>query len=747
VIVLALVVLPARLLATTANDLCAASADPCTVSSDVTVDTGSMLDLGTRELHVASGGALDVGTGAMTLHVGKLTIDSGGSVRALGDASNPGGTITINTGDMTVAGTIDVSGSPGGTVTAMSSGALAVSGTIAAGSLLRAADGGIINIVGGSGTVSGTISAKGGFDGTGGDLSVDNNGDLTISGKLDASGGDGGCIDVQAGTDTTVGNLVVTATAVLSGDATTAGGFGGEVDATAAGDGVTTGLVTIEGLLSATGRPGSTDIGGGDGGCVSVEGSGPVVVDNASAKLTADGGSPDGDGGEVDVFSDKAVITLQGTVTASCMGTASSGGVVTIDGNTDVTINGSALCTGGSGGGGDIDITSDTTSISVSSTAVVDVSSTSGGDGGGICLAAGPMMTGMRTIVVEGRLAADGGAGAGGGGSIDLESGDAARVTGSGTLHASGGSGGGAGGTLTVNADPGIVLIEGPLVAVGATPNGAGGVVSIDAGARVSITGSIDGHGGGTGGQIGIASNTGPIDILATAQANSIGGAGGSIEVKDQGDVHVGSSLISDGSMMGGTIAVTGCSVTVCGLNSSSCPAGGKGVLSSKGPSGVNRVTGNNVTAILGTMTADASTGHNQLVYDGTDAHAPLVLGQVTPAATLVVDQTIMACPICGDHIIEPPETCDDGNTNDGDGCSSMCQIETPIPGDANGDSLVTPDDVGFCITEIFDGDGDLLSMVSGGSFHASPGVDANGDKIVSAADVTATIKHLPTSP
>src|SRR5215831_8921445 len=54
VIVLALVVLPARLLATTANDLCAASADPCTVSSDVTVDTGSMLDLGARELHVAS---------------------------------------------------------------------------------------------------------------------------------------------------------------------------------------------------------------------------------------------------------------------------------------------------------------------------------------------------------------------------------------------------------------------------------------------------------------------------------------------------------------------------------------------------------------------------------------------------------------------------------------------------------------------------------------------------------------------
>ena len=103
-----------------------------------------------------------------------------------------------------------------------------------------------------------------------------------------------------------------------------------------------------------------------------------------------------------------------------------------------------------------------------------------------------------------------------------------------------------------------------------------------------------------------------------------------------------------------------------------------------------------------------------------------------------------MPCPICGDHIIEPPETCDDGNTLDGDGCSSMCQIETPIPGDANGDKIVSVDDISACISEIFDGDGDLISMVSGGSFPASPGVDANGDKIVSAADVTATIKLIP---
>ena len=37
---------------------------------------------------------------------------------------------------------------------------------------------------------------------------------------------------------------------------------------------------------------------------------------------------------------------------------------------------------------------------------------------------------------------------------------------------------------------------------------------------------------------------------------------------------------------------------------------------------------------------------------------------------------------ICGNGIVEPGEQCDDGNLNDGDGCSSLCLIEaiTPTP-------------------------------------------------------------------
>jgi cysteine-rich repeat protein len=32
----------------------------------------------------------------------------------------------------------------------------------------------------------------------------------------------------------------------------------------------------------------------------------------------------------------------------------------------------------------------------------------------------------------------------------------------------------------------------------------------------------------------------------------------------------------------------------------------------------------------------------------------------------------------CGDHVIQPPEECDDGNTTDGDGCSATCHRDPP---------------------------------------------------------------------
>ena len=38
-----------------------------------------------------------------------------------------------------------------------------------------------------------------------------------------------------------------------------------------------------------------------------------------------------------------------------------------------------------------------------------------------------------------------------------------------------------------------------------------------------------------------------------------------------------------------------------------------------------------------------------------------------------------MRAELCGDSLIEGTETCDDGNTENGDGCDENCQTETAL--------------------------------------------------------------------
>jgi cysteine-rich repeat protein len=42
---------------------------------------------------------------------------------------------------------------------------------------------------------------------------------------------------------------------------------------------------------------------------------------------------------------------------------------------------------------------------------------------------------------------------------------------------------------------------------------------------------------------------------------------------------------------------------------------------------------------------------------------------------------------VCGNGVVEPGEQCDDGNTDNGDGCSSTCQLEQPVSCDDDGSS------------------------------------------------------------
>lgn len=63
--------------------------------------------------------------------------------------------------------------------------------------------------------------------------------------------------------------------------------------------------------------------------------------------------------------------------------------------------------------------------------------------------------------------------------------------------------------------------------------------------------------------------------------------------------------------------------------------------------------------------------------YAGTDSFTYTVTDGKGGSATATVTVTVVA-PICGNGVTESPEQCDDGNSINGDGCSTTCMIETP---------------------------------------------------------------------
>src|SRR3989344_5374630 len=59
--------------------------------------------------------------------------------------------------------------------------------------------------------------------------------------------------------------------------------------------------------------------------------------------------------------------------------------------------------------------------------------------------------------------------------------------------------------------------------------------------------------------------------------------------------------------------------------------------------------------------------------------------------------------PVCGDSVVDSGETCDDGNTASGDGCSSTCQTETsttPSSGGGGGGGEVTVTNIAVTPTD-----------------------------------------------
>src|SRR5205085_2886220 len=113
-------------------------------------------------------------------------------------------------------------------------------------------------------------------------------------------------------------------------------------------------------------------------------------------------------------------------------------------------------------------------------------------------------------------------------------------------------------------------------------------------------------------------------------------------------------------------LEVDGCRVTLTAT----------GQLDNNVTSGDNRLVARESMKLLaGSQMTTGASGSNKLIYRSA-AKPPIVQGTVTPSPILQVLPSLVGCPVCGNAEIDQTETCDDGNTANGDGCNSNCQNE-----------------------------------------------------------------------
>ncbi len=389
-----------------ANLLC--FTDPCDIEDDFEAPAGCVADFGTREVRI--NGNIDVGTGTLRFMAGTIEVQSSGRLlaRSATGATRGGRIELIATNDITIAGTLDISGDSAGTIKLQAGGDAEVESTATIKAVgndtdtPNSASGGTVDIrANGHIIVDADIAARGGPEGSGGDVTFRAGIDLFSVKGIDVTGGesDGGDVDMFAGDNITISRRI-------DASSFANGGCGGAISARAGldalggvrpgGDLVVDGLILSEG--SADG--GGEDAFGCDGGDISFQALGHVDV---RATVRATGAAPDGFGGTLSLDSFDSLPTL----------------ITEFDGDIIVTGPIELRGRGLDGDGGDVDITAGRdVDMSASS---LDLSG--GADGGGFTARAG------RSLNLDSPLDASGRTGEGGGGSIDLRGSEAERGT------------------------------------------------------------------------------------------------------------------------------------------------------------------------------------------------------------------------------------------------------------------------------------------------------------------------------
>src|SRR5262245_60823144 len=322
--------------ATTADDIC--SGNPCVVQkgTTITVDPGSVLDFGARDLRLMGGAKLVVGAGSMTIKVRNLTLEPASGLLGAGGMIEVDATGIIDVGRAgTSISRIDVAGDAAGSISLNAVGNVVIEGVLDASSTAVDQFAGDITIMGASIQIPGEIDIHGGTAGSPGTLEIDAAANLDFSGTIDSSGGDA---DVEGILFTAGGGVTTSGKIDLS--ATVGGGFGGalEIDAD--------GLVNLGGTINIRGDSSGEDV--GDAGDITVT-SGDSIQINALLQMT--GVPADGAGGSV-TFTAEKDITQQVAIDASGNGAQSQGGSLEFEAHRNLLLGSIDVHGGADGFGG-----------------------------------------------------------------------------------------------------------------------------------------------------------------------------------------------------------------------------------------------------------------------------------------------------------------------------------------------------------------------------------------------------------
>ena len=635
-----------------ATDICPAQADPCLIQQAYDVVSGSVLDFGTRTVRITAGGQIDTNTGTVTIRSGNFIVDAGlvPGIKVRGGngfGSIDGGTLTLEARRRCELDSNRTCFSDAN----CSFGTCSVS--VCSGDSARACASDAACDLGtcGAGNTCANDPDKsclGDGDCKLGTCSVD----VCSASRATTCSTDADC---SFGT-CSIGEGTIELLSAIRADGGTGGGIPGTVLLRAASD------IQVGGEITA--RSNSVD---NDGGVIDIEsGQGTVTVD---AIVAASGGGM-ATGGEVTLVGGQDVVVNQ---TVDVNGGDFDGGYLEIDAPRDVLVNGplEASSTNGGGFGGEITVTAgrDVTATAPAAIAVDGHYSSLdsfGGDGGSIELGATRNLTVNSTVNVS----ATGAIPDGFGGEILTESGGDTLWAGIAAAKTSNSAAQGAGGNVDMTVNGALAFPVTGLMDVRGAQNG-GGAIFITTGGSMTFAGAMDAR-------------------------TTNNGRGDGISIDVGGDVDMtGAMRVSGQSTSGvnGQIDFQFCRLTMkSGSIIENAGAYGKNFLRAR----------ERVTVQQGaTITADAASGVNRLIYRD-EAKPPVVNGTISPAAaTDDIDPYLQGCPVCGNNELDGGETCEDGNTTNGDGCNAQCQDESCVAQTPNYPSVPVCDDADGCTQDI----------------------------------------------